>query len=189
MSLEGAGLVLGAGSVGFLILSCRWCPALLVVGDTSPAVDVVVECNSRLNPTKTTLLKMADCGGLPQVVQPGKLAEAFKYFVQGMSYMPTVGMTRLVRSRTHSASSVGSTDGVRSRSSTTALPERHPIGRATSPTLTAAGRTLQMWHRNTLLCAVATEAALLQMNLNRQLAAAPEGAHTCLCPRGSVPKV
>ncbi|KAM8863121.1 protein NDRG3-like isoform 4-T8 [Spinachia spinachia] len=33
------------------------CPSLLVVGDTSPAVDVVVECNSRLNPTKTTLLK------------------------------------------------------------------------------------------------------------------------------------
>ncbi|KAM8863119.1 protein NDRG3-like isoform 2-T6 [Spinachia spinachia] len=62
------------------------CPSLLVVGDTSPAVDVVVECNSRLNPTKTTLLKMADCGGLPQVVQPGKLAEAFKYFVQGMGY-------------------------------------------------------------------------------------------------------
>uniref|UniRef100_A0AAQ4S5F0 Ndrg family member 3a n=1 Tax=Gasterosteus aculeatus aculeatus TaxID=481459 RepID=A0AAQ4S5F0_GASAC len=45
------------------------CPALLVVGDTSPAVEAVVECNSRLNPTKTTLLKMADCGGLPQVVQ------------------------------------------------------------------------------------------------------------------------
>uniref|UniRef100_A0AAQ5ZBV9 Protein NDRG3 n=1 Tax=Amphiprion ocellaris TaxID=80972 RepID=A0AAQ5ZBV9_AMPOC len=62
------------------------CPALLVVGDTSPAVEAVVECNSRLNPTKTTLLKMADCGGLPQVVQPGKLAEAFKYFVQGMGY-------------------------------------------------------------------------------------------------------
>uniref|UniRef100_A0A8C3UM83 Uncharacterized protein n=1 Tax=Catharus ustulatus TaxID=91951 RepID=A0A8C3UM83_CATUS len=29
---------------------------------------------------------MADCGGLPQVVQPGKLTEAFKYFVQGMGY-------------------------------------------------------------------------------------------------------
>ncbi|XP_034447547.1 protein NDRG3-like [Hippoglossus hippoglossus] len=99
------------------------CPALLVVGDTSPAVDAVVECNSRLNPTKTTLLKMADCGGLPQVVQPGKLAEAFKYFVQGMGYMPTAGMTRLVRSRTHSASSVGSTDGVRSRTTTNTLPE------------------------------------------------------------------
>ncbi|XP_053174101.1 protein NDRG3-like [Scomber japonicus] len=98
------------------------CPALLVVGDMSPAVDAVVECNSRLNPTKTTLLKMADCGGLPQVVQPGKLSEAFQYFVQGMGYMPTVGMTRLVRCRTHSASS-DATDGVRSRSSTNILPE------------------------------------------------------------------
>ncbi|XP_077437552.1 protein NDRG3-like isoform X2 [Vanacampus margaritifer] len=106
------------------------CPALLVVGDTSPAVDAVVECNSRLNPTKTTLLKMADCGGLPQVVQPGKLSEAFKYFVQGMGYMPTAGMTRLVRSRTHSASSVGSSDGVRTRSSTNTLPEG---GASTSP--------------------------------------------------------
>ncbi|GAB1299418.1 Protein NDRG1 [Apodemus speciosus] len=63
------------------------CPALLVVGDNSPAVDAVVECNSKLDPTKTTLLKMADCGGLPQISQPAKLAEAFKYFVQGMGYI------------------------------------------------------------------------------------------------------
>uniref|UniRef100_H3DR63 Uncharacterized protein n=1 Tax=Tetraodon nigroviridis TaxID=99883 RepID=H3DR63_TETNG len=54
-----------------------------------------LECNSRLNPTKTTLLKMADCGGLPQVVQPGKLAEAFKYFVQGMGYIPYVLLSHL----------------------------------------------------------------------------------------------
>uniref|UniRef100_A0A671RAI1 Protein NDRG2 n=1 Tax=Sinocyclocheilus anshuiensis TaxID=1608454 RepID=A0A671RAI1_9TELE len=73
-----------------------------------------VECNSRLNPTKTTLLKMADCGGLPQIVQPGKLAEAFKYFVQGMGYIPAAGMTRLSRSRS-SSSSITSTDGSRNR--------------------------------------------------------------------------
>ncbi|XP_032645154.1 protein NDRG3 isoform X2 [Chelonoidis abingdonii] len=91
------------------------CPALLVVGDSSPAVEAVVECNSRLDPTNTTLLKMADCGGLPQVVQPGKLTEAFKYFVQGMGYMPTASMTRLIRSRTHSSSSVGSGESARSR--------------------------------------------------------------------------
>ncbi|KAG7237748.1 hypothetical protein INR49_031857 [Caranx melampygus] len=125
------------------------CPALLVVGDTSPAVDVVVECNSRLDPTKTTLLKMADCGGLPQVVQPGKLAEAFKYFVQGWATpdnrkssgsVPTAGMTRLVRARTHSASSVGSTDGVRSRSTTNALAEDDV---STSPEHTAP-HTIEM---------------------------------------------
>uniref|UniRef100_A0A8B9KPM2 N-myc downstream regulated 1 n=1 Tax=Astyanax mexicanus TaxID=7994 RepID=A0A8B9KPM2_ASTMX len=94
------------------------CPSLLVVGDSSPAVDAVVECNTKLDPTKTTLLKMADCGGLPQVDQPGKLTEAFKYFIQGMGYMPSASMTRLVRSRTASGSSVASFDGNRSRSHT-----------------------------------------------------------------------
>ncbi|KAM8766642.1 protein NDRG1a [Acanthopagrus latus] len=94
------------------------CPSLLVVGDNSPAVEAVVECNTKLDPTKTTLLKMADCGGMPQVDQPGKLTEAFKYFIQGMGYMPSASMTRLVRSRTASGSSVTSFDGNRSRSHT-----------------------------------------------------------------------
>ncbi|KAG8007420.1 Protein NDRG3 [Nibea albiflora] len=135
------------------------CPALLIVGDTSPAVEAVVsytppfqypkklrevfavtelrinhslmfqvECNSRLNPTKTTLLKMADCGGLPQVVQPGKLAEAFKYFVQGMGYMPSAGMTRLARSRTTSSSSITSMDSSRSRNNLNSLLEGNATG-------------------------------------------------------------
>ncbi|XP_060915987.1 protein NDRG1a isoform X2 [Labrus mixtus] len=94
------------------------CPSLLVVGDSSPAVEAVVECNTKLDPTKTTLLKMADCGGMPQVDQPAKLTEAFKYFIQGMGYMPSASMTRLVRSRTASGSSVTSFDGSRSRSHT-----------------------------------------------------------------------
>ncbi|KAK6491242.1 protein NDRG1-like isoform X2 [Huso huso] len=94
------------------------CPTLLVAGDSSPAVDAVVECNSKLDPTKTTLLKMADCGGLPQVDQPAKLTEAFKYFIQGMGYMPSASMTRLVRSRTASGSSVTSMEGNRSRAHT-----------------------------------------------------------------------
>uniref|UniRef100_A0A8C8CM91 N-myc downstream regulated 1a n=2 Tax=Oncorhynchus TaxID=8016 RepID=A0A8C8CM91_ONCTS len=78
------------------------CPSLLVVGDSSPAVDAV----------------MADCGGLPMVDQPAKLTEAFKYFIQGMGYMPSASMTRLVRSRTASGSSIHSMDGNRSRSHT-----------------------------------------------------------------------
>ncbi|XP_052434417.1 protein NDRG1-like [Carassius gibelio] len=82
------------------------CPALLIVGDSSPAVEAVVDSNSRMNPTTTTFLKMADCGGLPQVDQPGKLIEAFKYFIQGMGYMPSASMTRLARSRTTSNSSL-----------------------------------------------------------------------------------
>uniref|UniRef100_A0A3Q0SCI4 Protein NDRG2 n=1 Tax=Amphilophus citrinellus TaxID=61819 RepID=A0A3Q0SCI4_AMPCI len=66
------------------------CPSLLVVGDSSPAVEAV----------------------------PGKLTEAFKYFIQGMGYMPAASMTRLVRSRTASGSSVTSFEGNRSRSHT-----------------------------------------------------------------------
>ncbi|XP_056617700.1 LOW QUALITY PROTEIN: protein NDRG1-like [Triplophysa dalaica] len=82
------------------------CPVLLIVGDNSPAVDAVVDSNSRMNPTTTTFHKIADCGGLPHVDQPGKLIEAFKYFIQGMGYMPSAGLTRLVRSRTGSSSSI-----------------------------------------------------------------------------------
>lgn len=37
------------------------CPALLVVGDNSPVVEAVVDCNAKLNPTKTTLLKVTEC--------------------------------------------------------------------------------------------------------------------------------
>ncbi|XP_064159952.1 protein NDRG3-like isoform X1 [Anguilla rostrata] len=124
LEIERPVLGLNEGTVNTLT-----CPALLVVGDTSPAVEAVVECNSRLNPSNTTLLKMADCGGLPQVVQPGKLTEAFKYFVQGMGYIPhvqlshlnnesvpTASMTRLARSRTQSSSSMGSPDGSHSHS-------------------------------------------------------------------------
>ncbi|TNN52500.1 Protein NDRG3 [Liparis tanakae] len=110
------------------------CPALLVVGDTSPAVDAVVECNSRLNPTKSTLLK------------PGKLAEAFKYFLQGMGYIPyvlishlssdsvpSVGMTRLARSRTTSSSSITSMDSSRSRNNLNSLLEGNALDNQAGP--------------------------------------------------------
>ncbi|XP_067388355.1 protein NDRG2 isoform X1 [Emydura macquarii macquarii] len=66
------------------------CPVMLVVGDQAPHEDAVVECNSKLDPTQTSFLKMADSGGQPQLMQPGKLTEAFKYFVQGMGYIPHI---------------------------------------------------------------------------------------------------
>ncbi|ELW66213.1 Protein NDRG4 [Tupaia chinensis] len=94
------------------------CPVMLVVGDNAPAEDGVVECNSKLDPTTTTFLKMADSGGLPQVTQPGKLTEAFKYFLQGMGYMPSASMTRLARSRTASLTSASSADGGRPQACT-----------------------------------------------------------------------
>uniref|UniRef100_A0A8D0A5E3 N-myc downstream regulated 1a n=1 Tax=Sander lucioperca TaxID=283035 RepID=A0A8D0A5E3_SANLU len=92
------------------------CHSLLVVGDSSPAVEAVVECNTKLDPTKTTLGLIISL--LFFSLQPAKLTEAFKYFIQGMGYMPSAGMTRLVRSRTASGSSVTSFEGNRSRSHT-----------------------------------------------------------------------
>uniref|UniRef100_A0A8C3SL27 Protein NDRG2 n=1 Tax=Chelydra serpentina TaxID=8475 RepID=A0A8C3SL27_CHESE len=92
------------------------CPVMLVVGDQAPHEDAVVECNSKLDPTQTSFLKIP--GGQPQLTQPGKLTEAFKYFVQGMGYMASSCMTRLSRSRTASLSSAASGDGSQSRSRT-----------------------------------------------------------------------
>lgn len=106
------------------------CSTLLVVGDNSPAVEAVVDCNSKLDPTKTTLLKMADCGGLPQVDQPAKVIEAFKYFIQGMGYLSCASMTRL-RSRTTSSSSISSFDGSRSRAHTNELQRGRAHSRGT----------------------------------------------------------
>uniref|UniRef100_A0A8C0USE2 N-myc downstream regulated 1 n=1 Tax=Cyanistes caeruleus TaxID=156563 RepID=A0A8C0USE2_CYACU len=62
-----------------------------------------------------SLLRQGICGICNT---PAKLAEAFKYFVQGMGYMPSASMTRLMRSRTASGSSVTSLEGQRSRSHT-----------------------------------------------------------------------
>ncbi|XP_006835542.1 PREDICTED: protein NDRG2-like isoform X4 [Chrysochloris asiatica] len=78
------------------------CPVMLVVGDQAPHEDAV----------------MADSGGQPQLTQPGKLTEAFKYFLQGMGYMASSCMTRLSRSRTASLTSAASIDLNRSRSRT-----------------------------------------------------------------------
>uniref|UniRef100_A0A3B3T4Z6 NDRG family member 4 n=1 Tax=Paramormyrops kingsleyae TaxID=1676925 RepID=A0A3B3T4Z6_9TELE len=91
------------------------CPVMLVVGDNSPAEEGVVECNSKLDPTNTTFLKVQAPYVCLFVFQPGKLTEAFKYFLQGMGYMPSASMTRLARSRTASLTSAGSVEGSRSR--------------------------------------------------------------------------
>ncbi|XP_054664516.1 protein NDRG2 isoform X2 [Grus americana] len=110
---------------------CLRCPVLLVVGDSSPHEDAVVECNAKLDPTQTSFLKMADAGGQPQLSQPAKLTEAFKYFLQGMGYVAASAMTRLSRSRTASVSSSASGgDGERGRSRTLS---RGSLGGGASP--------------------------------------------------------
>uniref|UniRef100_A0A4W6EIX9 Protein NDRG2 n=1 Tax=Lates calcarifer TaxID=8187 RepID=A0A4W6EIX9_LATCA len=92
------------------------CPVMLVVGDQAPYEDAAVECNSKLDPTTTSFLKVTN--SYVFLFSPAKLTEAFKYFIQGMGYMASSCMTRLSRSRTTSLSSSYSMDGSRSRSRT-----------------------------------------------------------------------
>uniref|UniRef100_A0A671MLW3 NDRG family member 2 n=1 Tax=Sinocyclocheilus anshuiensis TaxID=1608454 RepID=A0A671MLW3_9TELE len=76
--------------------SYQGCPVMLVVGDQAPYEEAAVECNSKLDPTTTSFLKVW--------TSPVSLASSC--------------MTRLSRSRTTSLSSSYSMEGSRSRSRT-----------------------------------------------------------------------
>uniref|UniRef100_A0A674EHW3 Protein NDRG2 n=1 Tax=Salmo trutta TaxID=8032 RepID=A0A674EHW3_SALTR len=104
------------------------CTSLLVVGDTSPAVDAVVGVHYLHGNTVTN-----ESGDLIliQTTPPPKHSYAYKQQISSyltsycncsplslLSVVPTASMTRLVRSRTHSASSMGSVEGTRSRTHT-----------------------------------------------------------------------
>lgn len=71
------------------------CSTMLLVGDDSPHLDDVTLMNSGLDPTRTTLFKVADCGGLALEEQPEKAAESIRLFLQGMGYIPLLKSTRL----------------------------------------------------------------------------------------------
>ncbi|XP_076449630.1 protein NDRG3-like isoform X1 [Babylonia areolata] len=66
------------------------CRTLILVGDDSPHIDQVVEMNGRMMPEETDFIKLADCGGMPLEEQPGKVCEAFRLFLQGMGYVPSL---------------------------------------------------------------------------------------------------
>lgn len=66
------------------------CRTMMLVGDDSPHIDDVVDMNGRMDPEETDFLKIADCGGMPLEEQPGKVCEAFRLFLQGMGYIPTL---------------------------------------------------------------------------------------------------
>ncbi|CAL8135477.1 unnamed protein product [Orchesella dallaii] len=60
-------------------------PVLNVTGAHSPHVDDTVTFNGRLDPVDSTWMKIQDCGMVLEE-QPGKLAEAFRLFLQGQGY-------------------------------------------------------------------------------------------------------
>ncbi|XP_070496729.1 protein NDRG3 isoform X7 [Chironomus tepperi] len=63
-------------------------PVLNITGSLSPHIDDTVTFNGRLDPAKTNWMKISDCG-LVLEEQPGKLAEAFRLFLQGEGYAPS----------------------------------------------------------------------------------------------------
>uniref|UniRef100_A0A3Q4BVM1 Uncharacterized protein n=1 Tax=Mola mola TaxID=94237 RepID=A0A3Q4BVM1_MOLML len=92
------------------------CPVMLVVGDNAPAEEGVVECNSKLDPTNTTFLKVNACPYLTYSY-PGKMTEAFKYFLQGMGYILLFAWPSASLKRT-SLTSASSMEGSRSQACT-----------------------------------------------------------------------
>ncbi len=62
------------------------CPVMNVIGDTSPHDDDAVDTNGRLNPSNSSFVKFADCGGMVLEEQPAKMAESMRYFLQGLGF-------------------------------------------------------------------------------------------------------
>ncbi len=60
-------------------------PVLNVVGCFSPFVDETVTLNGKLNPSSTNWMKIQDSAMVVEE-QPGKIAEAFRLFMQGQGY-------------------------------------------------------------------------------------------------------
>ncbi|XP_052751395.1 protein NDRG3 isoform X3 [Galleria mellonella] len=60
-------------------------PVLNITGAMSPHVDDTVTLNGRLHPSKSTWMKISDCGMVLEE-QPGKISEAFRLFLQGEGY-------------------------------------------------------------------------------------------------------
>ncbi|XP_055700768.1 protein NDRG3 isoform X8 [Phlebotomus papatasi] len=61
-------------------------PVINITGALSPHVDDTVTLNGRLDPTNSSWMKIQDCAMVLEE-QPGKLAEAFRLFLQGEGYV------------------------------------------------------------------------------------------------------
>jgi len=68
-------------------------PVLNMTGDHSPHVEATVAFNGRLQPNKTTWMKIQDAAMILEE-QPSKVAEAVKLFLQGLGYT-TVRSTKI----------------------------------------------------------------------------------------------
>ncbi|CAF0916546.1 unnamed protein product [Adineta ricciae] len=63
------------------------CTVLNITGFSSPHKDDVVDTNDRCDPTKSSYVEFADCGGAVLEEQPAKTAEAVRLFLQGLGHI------------------------------------------------------------------------------------------------------
>ncbi len=62
------------------------CTTINITGFTSPHKDDVIDTNDRCDPTKSSYIEFADCGGAVLEEQPAKTAEAIRLFLQGLGH-------------------------------------------------------------------------------------------------------
>ena len=68
-------------------------PILNIVGEHSPNVDATLNINMKVDPAKSTWMKINDTGMVLEE-QPGKVAEAISLFLQGLGYTLNLSRSR-----------------------------------------------------------------------------------------------
>ncbi len=62
------------------------CSVLNITGFSSPHKDDVIDTHDRCDPTKSSYVEFADCGGAVLEEQPAKTSEAIRLFLQGLGH-------------------------------------------------------------------------------------------------------
>lgn len=70
-----------------------------MAGDYSPHLDDVLLTNSHMDPTCSSLMEVADCGGTPLEEQPDKMAGVFRLFLQGLGYSKSINLPYIAKAQ------------------------------------------------------------------------------------------
>lgn len=70
------------------------CAVMNITGFTSPHKDDVIDTNDRCNPTKSSYVEFADCGGAVLDEQPAKTVEAIRLFLQGLGHLSHLSISK-----------------------------------------------------------------------------------------------
>ena len=71
-------------------------PVLNIVGDSSPHVEATININMKVDPAKTTWMKISRAGMVLEE-QPDKVAQALGLFLQGLGYTINIGRSSIGR--------------------------------------------------------------------------------------------